>query len=400
MELVNSVTSGMRPYPMEELARIKSGLSKAGKPIFDFGTGDPKIPTWAPIRNAMMKAIPEISQYPSVKGTDDLRDAQWGYLERRFGINKSPDIGIIPAQGTKEAIFNIGLCLVGREGKRHLVYPDPGYPVYRASALYAGGVPYPVRVTKESNFCIEPWKLPAEIQNSTAAIWINHPHNPTGATASYEYWEQIIEWCHKTNTILLSDDCYVDIYDTALDSGVNKDPRKDRRPLTPLQQSSDRVLTFMSLSKRSGLTGYRSGMIAGDARIVNAILQARANFGVGSPDFIQAAAKVAWADESHVEERRKIFTHRLKLAAPYLQSLGLLDSMPEAAFYLWCKIPNSFQGDDVRFILALAEHGIITSPSSWLSEGMKGYFRLAMVPDDESTVEAMEILSKFVALKS
>jgi aspartate/methionine/tyrosine aminotransferase len=141
-------------------------------------------------------------------------------------------------------------------------------------------------------------------------------------------------------------------------------------------------------------------MIAGDARIVNAILQARANFGVGSPDFVQAAATVAWADESHVEERRKIFTHRLKLAAPYLQKLGLMDSMPEAAFYLWCKIPSSYEGDDVKFILALAERGIITSPSSWLSEGMKGYFRLAMVPDDAATVEAMEILSKFVTQNS
>jgi succinyldiaminopimelate transaminase len=397
MELVNSTTSAMRPYPMEELAKIKANLSKAGKPIFDFGTGDPKIPTWAPIRDAMLNAVPQISQYPSVKGSESLRDAQWGYLNRRFGISKSPDIGIIPAQGTKEAIFNIGLCLIGREGKKHLVYPDPGYPVYRASALYAGGIPYPVRVTKETNFRLEPWNLSTEIQRSTAAIWINHPHNPTGATASFDYWQQVIEWCHKTNTILLSDDCYVDIYDTSLDANINKDPRKDRRPLTPLQQSSDRVLTFMSLSKRSGLTGYRSGMIAGDSRIINAILQARANFGVGSPDFIQAAAQVAWSDETHVEERRKIFTHRLNLAAPYLQKLGLLDAMPEAAFYLWCKIPKSFSGDDVKFILALAEQGIITSPSTWLSEGMKGYFRLAMVPDDQATIEAMEILSKFVA---
>ena len=396
MELVNSTTSGMRPYPMEELARIKAGLIKAGKPVYDFGTGDPKIPTWPPIRDAIIKAIPEISQYPSVKGSDALRDAQWTYLTKRFGIQKSPEIAIIPAQGTKEAIFNIGLCLIGREGKKHLVYPDPGYPVYRASALYAGGIPYPVRVTAESNFRIEPWNLPSDIQKSTAAIWINHPHNPTGATAPYEYWIKLIKWCHETDTILLSDDCYVDIYDTALDSSIDTDPKKDKRPLTPLQFSSDRVLTFMSLSKRSGLTGYRSGMIAGDARIVNALVQARANFGVGSPDFIQAGATVAWADETHVAERRKIFTHRLKLAAPYLIKLGLLDSMPQAAFYLWCKIPKSYQDNDVKFILDLAEHGIITSPSSWLSEGMTGYFRLAMVPDDKATIEAMDILTRFV----
>jgi aspartate/methionine/tyrosine aminotransferase len=319
-----------------------------------------------------------------------------GYLRRRFGIMPSPELAVIPAQGTKEAIFNIGLCLIGRAGKKHLIYADPGYPVYRASALFAGGIPYPVRVTAESNFKLEPWKLPKDVQQTAAAIWINHPHNPTGASATYDYWQEIIAWCHKTDTILLSDDCYVDIYDSKLDHGIDVNPRQDKRPLTPLQFSCDRVLTFMSLSKRSGLTGYRSGMIAGDARIVNSLLQARANFGVGSPDFIQAGAAVAWDDDSHVAERRKIFTERLNVAAPYLMKLGLLDAMPDATFYLWCKVPKSYSGDDKRFILDLAEQGIITSPSSWLSEGLTGYFRLAMVPDTKDTVQAMEILSRFV----
>jgi succinyldiaminopimelate transaminase len=396
LELLNQVTAGMRPYPMEELGRIKTNLIKEGRPVYDFGTGDPLIPTWAPIRDAIVNAIPQISQYPSVKGTDALREAQWTYLGNRFNIKKSPEIALIPAQGTKEAIFNIGLCLVGRSGKKHVIYPDPGYPVYRASTLYAGGIPYPVRLTAENNMRIEPWTLPQEIQKSTAAIWINHPHNPTGSTVSLAYWQQLIDWCHKTDTILLSDDCYTDIYDTAFDQNPTSDLAKDKRPLTPLQLSSDRVLAFMSLSKRSGMTGYRSGMIAGDARIINSITQARANFGVGSPNFIQAGAAVAWADEAHVAERRKIFSHRLKLAYPYLEKLGLLTQLPKAAFYFWCTVPKGFKGDDVRFILALADEGIISSPSSWLSEGMTGYFRLAMVPDDEATLTAMEKLTSFV----
>ena len=342
-----------------------------------------------------------MSQYPSVKGSEALHEAQWGYLSRRFGIAKNPSIGIIPSQGSKEAVFNIALCLVGRAGgKKHLIYPDPGYPVYRSSALYAGGIPYPVRISAEDHFLLKPWLLPESVQKSAAAIWINHPHNPTGANATYEYWQEIIAWCHKTDTILLSDDCYVDIYDERIDLKLDTDPKNDKRPLTPLQFSSDRVLSFMSLSKRSGLTGYRSGMIAGDAKIVSSLLQARANFGVGSPDFIQAGATVAWGDDKHVADRRKIFSHRLKLATPYLQNLGLIDEIPAAAFYLWCRIPKKFGDDDVGFILKLAELGIITSPSSWLSEGMKGYFRMALVPDDESTKEAMNAMTVFIKAHS
>jgi succinyldiaminopimelate transaminase len=397
--LVNDVTAQLRPYPMEELSRIRSALVKQGKPVYDFGTGDPKIPTWEPIRQAILNGIPTTSQYPSVRGLDTLREAQLGYLARRFGIQRSSEISVIPSAGSKEAVFNIALCLVGRAGgKKTIIYPDPGYPVYRSSIRFAGGIPYPVRLQESDGFMLKPWLLPQEVQNSAAAIWVNHPHNPTGANASYTYWQELIAWCHKTNTILLSDDCYVDIYDQNIDSLPQKNihPQNDKRPLTPLQFSSDRVLTFMSLSKRSGLTGYRSGLIAGDSRIISSLLQARANFGVGSPDFIQEGAVVAWNDDQHVAERRKIFSHRIKLASPHFMSLGLLDQPPDAAFYLWCRIPKSFGEDDVHFVLKLAELGIITSPSSWLSEGLTGYFRLALVPEDDATNHAMSLLTNFV----
>lgn len=404
--LVNPVTAGLRPYPMEELSRIKAGLVKEGKPVFDFGTGDPRIPTWKPVRDALVAALPEISQYPSVKGTARLAEAQAGYLRRRFGLEVGEDLAVIPSQGSKEAIFNVALCLVGRAGgKKHIVYPDPGYPVYRSSALYAGGIPWPVPLTAANGWLLEPWNLPAEIQNSCAAIWINHPHNPTGATAPAEYWRRLIAWCHATDTILLSDDCYVDIYDAAVDDKIDDKisdgmmPAFDRdlRPVNPLQLTSDRVLSFMSLSKRSGLTGYRAGMVAGDPKIIRSFLNARANFGVGSPEFIQNAAAVAWADDAHVADRRKIFTQRLATFSPLLQEFGMVDEIPQATFYLWARIPERFGDDDVKFVLDLARLGIITSPSQWLSEGVRGYIRFAMVPEEEPTRQAMEILRKYLS---
>lgn len=394
---VNKVTAELAEYPMEELARIRKELVKKGQPVFDFGTGDPKIPTWAPIREGLIGAIPEISQYPSVKGIDALRSAQQGYLERRFDLSPTSGYEIIPSAGSKEAIFHIALSLVGRAGgKKHIIYPDPGYPVYRSSTLFAGGIPFPVKLSPDNGFLLEPWELPPYIQRDAAAIWLNYPHNPTGATATREYWERVVEWCHKTDTILLSDDCYVDIYDSAIDLKPVEDAKDDERPFCPLQLSSDRVLTFMSLSKRSGMTGYRAGFIAGDADIVKAVLRARANFGVGQPDFVQQSAVVAWADDEHVRERRKIFTHRIAQAAPVFQELGLLDTPPKATFYLWVRIPQAFGTGDVRFCLGLAEHGVICSPSSWLSESIKGWARFALVPDDASTLEALQVIKDYV----
>lgn len=388
--LVNSLTASLAPYPMEELKLLSRSLKEQGKTIYDFGTGDPTLPTWQGIRDEVGRSIPEISQYPSVLGTDELRSAHYNYLKRRFGINPQDDLYILPAQGCKEAIFHIALSLVGRAGgRRKILYPDPGYPVYRASALFAGGIPCPITLKAEDGYLLKPWTLPRSQVEGCAALWVNYPHNPTGAIADAAYWQELIAWCHKENVILLSDDCYVDLYDPQLAEGDGA-----LRPTTPIYFSRDRVISFMSLSKRSGMTGYRAGFIAGDARILKAHARARANFGLGQPNFIQAGAVVAWNDDAHVEARNKIFAERMQVAGKYMQDWGLLDEIPRATFYLWCRVPASVRGDDLAFCRRLASKGIIASPSQWLSEGIRGYFRLALVPSSESIRAALPLIKE------
>jgi succinyldiaminopimelate transaminase len=373
---------------MEELAKIRQRLVQAQKKVYDFGTGDPKLPTWEPIREALKDHIPSISQYPSTRGGPELVQAIWGYCEREFGIKANQGFDIAATNGSKEAIFHIALCLVGRAGGRRIIaYPDPGYPVYRSSALFAGGIPYPMKLEAQHHFQQEPWKLPPEVQKNLAALWINYPHNPTGAVMSRDHLARIVQWCEEKDVVLLADDCYIDIYASSWDAAGQKPP-------TPIAMTSKNVFSFMSLSKRSGVTGYRSGFMIGDARLMPAVHTARANMGVGTPTMIQRAAAIAWADDSHVIERRKIFSRRIDLAFPFLQKLGMIQEKPQATFYLWCSVPKGI--DDVTFCLKLAEQGVISSPSQWLSEGVKGFARFALVPDDPDTIEAMEIVTRFV----
>jgi len=390
--LMNPINARLEPYPMEELTRIRNRLVKANKKVFDFGTGDPQIPVWEPMIEAMKAQMGKYSSYPSIRGIPELEVAHLNYLKNRFGISNSENLLTVPSKGSKESIFHIALSLIGRQGKKTLIYGDPAYPVYRTSALFAGGIPYPVLLDESKGYRLEPWTLPMNVQNDAAAIWVNYPHNPTGASVDREYWLKIIDWCHSKDVILLSDDCYVDIYDVAFDA-----PDKlELRPLTPLMFTTDRVISFMSLSKRSGLTGYRAGMMAGDRRILEPHLRARANFGVACPTFVQHGAIVAWNDDEHVAKRRQIFTERVNYASKALKDLGIDHNKPDTTFYLWAKIPKSFQGDDVRFCLELAEHGVISSPAQWLGESISGHFRLALVPELVETEEAFKIISKFI----
>lgn len=386
---VNLTTSELKPYPMEELARIRQGLYDTGQKVYDFGTGDPKIPTWPPIREALKAAIPETSQYPSIKGCPELREAIWGYCQRRFQLTAEQGLDLLPTNGSKEAVFHTALSLIGRAGGRRVIlYPNPGYPVYRSSTLFAGGLPYAVTLREDESYLIQPWSLPRSIQKQAAALWINYPHNPTGATIPRQHLENLIDWCHENNVILLSDDCYCDIYHPSAE-------QQGQRPINPLEISQRGIISFMSLSKRSGLTGYRSGFMIGESQLIQSLQRARANFGVGTPLFIQKAAARAWQDDDHVTARRKIFMERMDIAYEGMHQLNLIDNRPDATFYLWCRVPQN--GDDVTFCRDLAKtQGVIASPSQWLSEGVEGYFRLALVPELNDIKEAIQKIGEFV----
>lgn len=385
---VNDVTAGLAPYPMEELASIRAKLLEDGKKVFDFGTGDPKIPTSGFIINALKESIPEVSQYPSIKAHPVLLEAIEGYCSRRFNFKDNHQLSILPSNGSKEAVFHVALSLVGRKGGRKtILYPDPGYPVYKSSTLFAGGKPYPVALSENSAYQMEPWKLPEAVQKDTAAIWINYPHNPTGALLDKTSLQNLIDWCERRDVVLLSDDCYTDIYNASWQ-------HKDKLPINPLELSSHQIISFMSLSKRSGMTGYRSGFMIGDSSLMRDIQRARANFGVATPTFIQLASAKAWNDEQHVIERRRIFTQRLEYSHEALTAMGFEVLKPDATFYLWCKVPGG--QDDVEFCKGLAKLGVIASPSSWLGESCNGYFRMAMVPEFSDIKESMAIISGFV----
>ncbi|MFK7872054.1 MAG: pyridoxal phosphate-dependent aminotransferase [Oligoflexales bacterium] len=367
---VNDLTASLKPYPMEQLNQIRQKLASEQREVFDFGTGDPKIPVWPPIQEALIQSLSPISQYPSIRATTDLQMSQDNYVKRT--IKPLDDHWItLPTRGSKEAIFHLALSVIGRNGKNTLAFPDPGYPVYRSSCLFAGGIPVAVPMHPKKAFA--PWDVP-DLQQGAAALWVNSPHNPTGSVLSKNNWIDIIQWCKDTKTLLLSDDCYTEIY-------------QDTPPIHPLELTTRNIISVVSLSKRSGLTGYRAGMLVGDPDLLQPHTRARANFGLGQPQFIQAASCAAWDDDKHVAERRQIFRTRMKTAsAPFIKH-GFLDSEPEATFYLWLKIP---QGCDVAFCKKLAtDSAIIASPSSWFSAKTTGWIRLALVPDQNDIQRAL-----------
>ncbi len=372
--LLNPVLAELPAYPFVRMDERRRELEASGLKLFDFGTGDPREPTNEKIRQALIEGVPEISQYPSAVGTKELREAFCGFMRRRHGVELDPATEVLPAAGSKEAIFHAPLAFLHPSHERRgVAYGTPGYPVYERGTLFAGGEPLSIKLRKEDGFLLSIGDLDAA---RTRALWINYPHNPTGATATYPYLEEVASFCHEHDVLLFSDECYNDVY-----SG--------EPPPSILEVTRKRALAFVSLSKRSGMTGYRSAMMAGDPELIAALKKLRPSVGVASPGFVQKAATAAWSDDAHVEQRNRVFAEKRALLMGFFERAGLRTLRTDAGLYLWVEVPDRYGGDDEAYALRLLEEGIIVAPGSSFGPGGEGFFRVALVPGLDECEEAI-----------
>ena len=370
--LLNPLLEKGGAYPLLRLDERRREVEERGAELYDFGTGDPRESTDPRIRQALIDGVPEVSQYPTTPGKKELREAFCGWTMRRHGAALDPDTEVLPATGSKEAIFHAPLAFLHPSHERRgVAYGTPGYPVYERGTLFAGGEPLPARLIAEDRFLLRTEDVDPE---RTRILWINYPHNPTGATATYGYLEKVAAFCREHDVLLFSDECYNDLY-----SG--------EPPPSILEITRERTLAFCSLSKRSGMTGYRSAVMAGDPELIAALKKLRPSIGVATQSFVQDAAAAAWGDDEHVEKRRLTFGEKRALFVDFFKRTKL-DFLPtKASIYLWVVVPG---GDDEAYALHLLEEGIVVAPGRSFGPGGEGYIRIALVPGLEECRRAIE----------
>jgi len=377
---LNPLLEGRREYPFVTLDRKRRELVPPGIEAIDFSIGDPRERTPAFIREALKGAVPEVSSYPSISGQPELRAACAAWIERRFGARVDPATQVLPVNGTKEAVFLMALAVVGREGgdaRRTVVIPSPAYPVYESGARFAGAEVFFSPLGSEDGWRFDPDRVPDEVWERTALLWLNTPHNPTGAVVDRTALQRVAERARRSCFWVASDEAYADVYfETA--------------PPSLLECGAENVIALHTLSKRSAMTGYRSGFMAGDPRLIEALRRFRPNVGVATPEFVQRAAIAAWSDDAHAAEQRALYAAKRRLLLEAFGRLGWQVEASQATFYLWARAPG---GDDVAFVERLMRLGVLATPGSFLGRGGEGYVRWALVPTLERCREALERLA-------
>lgn len=372
----NPVLAELGVYPIAEIQETARRMRDAGERLIDFSLGDPREPTPGFIREAAAAAIPEVSQYPTVPGLRSLRESIAGWVRRRFGVEVDPDTQVVPTSGAKEAIFTTPFAFVDRAADDAGVFCTPGYPIHERGLRFAGAEAIGVKLA--GDFVLRAADVPAAAWGRIRMVWSCSPHNPTGAVTSRADLEELLEACRDHDALLCSDEAYADLWE-------------DEPPTSALEVAgagSSGVLAFFSTSKRSGMTGYRSGAIVGDPEAIGAIKSLRSSVGVGSPEFIQAAAAAAWSDDAHAEERRQIFNAKRAILRRRFEEDGIEVIASTAGLYLWVAVE-----DDIDATKRLLAEGVVVSPGSAFGPGGEGHLRLALVPTVGECAEAAEVVA-------
>jgi acetylornithine aminotransferase len=376
---ISPVLERQPTYPFVRLNEAAARVEARGVTVLDFGMGDPMEPTDPLIRAALVDGLRDRMGYPAAVGLPELRAAIAAWAGRRFEIELDPDTEIVPTLGSKEAIFSFAQLAVDLErGKDTVAYNEPGYPVYERGALFAHARPLALPLREEHGFLPDLDALDAGTWSRLAVFWVNYPNNPTCAVAPLSFYERLAELAREHDFVLASDEAYTELwYET---------------PPASALQLADRtnVAVFNTLSKRSSMTGYRSGFVAGDPELVAALKAFRPTIGTAPQEFVQRASVVAWGDETHVERTRGLYGRKRALFLELFARKGIRVAGSAATMYLWLEVPAGESSES--FAERLLEHGVLVAPGSYLGAAGEGYFRLALVPSEEECLRAIEIL--------
>ena len=376
---VSPILERQTTYPFVRLNEAARRVEAAGTRVIDFGMGDPREPTEPFIRDALVAGLRERMGYPAAVGLPELREAVTGWAGRRFGTTLDPDTEVIPTLGSKEAIFTFALAVVDADGARDTVaYTDPGYPVYERGALFAHARPLPLPLREEHGFLPDLDAIDDETWSRLAVFWVNYPNNPTCATAPLSFYERLAELAREHGFAVASDEAYTELW-------------FDEPPVSALQLADrTNVVVFNTLSKRSSMTGYRSGFAAGDPSLIAALKAFRPTIGTAPQEFVQRASVVAWGDEEHVARTRERYARKRALLLGLFERAGIRVAGSGATMYLWLAVPAGETSES--FAARLLEHGILVAPGSYLGAAGEGYVRVALVPSEEECAEAVAIL--------
>ena len=393
---MNPRLGALHPYPFEKLRQLLASAKTPPARLdpINLSIGEPKHKAPDVLVRAMRGAMDGLAKYPPTKGDATLRRAIADWIERRYGIARpDPDTQVLPALGSREALFACAQAVIDPTADAYVVCPNPFYQIYEGAALLAGATPWYVNARADLKFGCDWDSVPPDVWSKTQLLFVCSPGNPAGNVMGLDEWKTLFALSDRYGFVIASDECYSEIYFD-----------EDDKPLSGMQAACQlgrgdfrNLLCFSSLSKRSNAPGLRSGFIAGDAALIAQCLLYRTYHGSAMSAVVAQASVAAWNDESHVVENRRLYREKFEAVVPLLAPV--LDvEWPQASFYLWA----GTSGPDTDFARKLYGATAVTVlPGSFLARDAhgtnpgEGRVRIALVAGIDECIEAAARIAAF-----
>ncbi len=373
------------PYLFVELARAKSALEADGVDLVDLGIGDPDLPTFPEIVEALQAACadPATHRYPAQRGDASLRRAIAGWIRRRHGVDLDPEREVLVLIGTKEGLGHLPTAVL--DPGRVALVPDPGYPVYQASSWLAGGEVVHLPLDSERGFRPDLEAVPRRAMEAAQLLFLNYPNNPTGAAADPEFFQLAANLAREHGFLVANDAAYAEIvYEGTGASFLGADGAKDVG------------IEFHSLSKTFNMTGWRVGYVIGNADAIDALATVKDNVDSCVFTAIQRAAEAALAlPEARIAAQVEVYRRRRDALVDGLRKTGWRVPRPRASFYVWARVPT---GEDSQAFAArvLTEAHVVTTPGVGFGPAGEGHVRMALTASEERIAEAVDRIRRIL----
>lgn len=367
------------PYLFVDLDRRKREALAAGKDVINLGIGDPDRPTHDFIVDRLAEEIrnPANHRYPAGAGTNEFIDACMGFFQRRFDVSLKRD-NVTALIGSKEGIGHLPIAVLN-SGETVLI-PAPGYPVYTAATIFAGGVGYEMPLIAANDWLPDLDAIPPHVAANAKLMYLNYPNNPTGAVADIDFFKRLLGFARQHHILIAHDAAYSQVF-------------FEFKPPSILQVPGaiDYAIEFHSLSKSFNMTGWRIGFAVGNPDAVAALAQVKDNLDSGQFNAIQNAASDALNHADHVSVRAMsdLYCERRDIVVSALNAMGINAEKPQAGFYVWAGCPDGYTSTEFAAKL-LDRAAVVVVPGTGFGRPGEGYFRISLTVDTARITEALQ----------
>lgn len=378
---------GLKSAVFAELDRLKGEVASQGISVIDLGIGSPDRPPAPHIYRALREAIDDLSNYgyPSSRGSRELREIISSWYYSRFNVVIDPETEVLVLMGSQDGLGHLPLGILD-QGDIALI-PDPGYPVYSAGVILAGGHIHPMPLKEENRFLPDLEVIPPEIAAKAKMMIINYPNNPVAATAEPNFFRKVVEFAGKYNVLVCHDLAYSEL---AFDG---------YRPTSFLEIPGAKQcgVEFHSVSKTYNMAGCRLGFVVGCSEAIEALARIKSNIDYGVFLPVQKAGIAALTGpQDIVEENVRVYMNRRNILVEGLANIGWKVDKPRATMFVWAKLPEGYTSSEKFAEEILRKTGVVLVPGVAFGREGEGFVRIALVQEDHLIREAVgRIADKF-----